>query len=36
MIDTCQATTMYSKIYSPNVIATGSSQKDENSYSVRV
>lgn len=33
MIDTCQANTMYSKIYSPNVLATGSSEKDENSYS---
>ncbi|CEH14924.1 probable gpi8-gpi-anchor transamidase [Ceraceosorus bombacis] len=33
MIDTCQANTMYSKIYSPNVIATGSSKKDQNSYS---
>lgn len=35
MIDTCQANTMYSKIYSPNVLATGSSPKGENSYSVR-
>ena len=34
MIDTCQANTMYSKIYSPNVLATGSSHKDQNSYSV--
>lgn len=34
MIDTCQANTMYSKIYSPNVLATGSSKKDQNSYSV--
>jgi len=34
MIDTCQANTMFSKIYSPNIIATGSSKKDENSYSV--
>ncbi|PWO00449.1 hypothetical protein FA09DRAFT_186432 [Tilletiopsis washingtonensis] len=33
MIDTCQANTMYSKIYSPNVLATGSSHKDQNSYS---
>ena len=33
MIDTCQANTMYSKIYSPNVLATGSSKKDQNSYS---
>lgn len=34
MIDTCQATTMYSKFYSPNILATGSSQLGENSYSV--
>lgn len=34
MIDTCQANTMYSKIYSPNVLATGSSPKGANSYSV--
>ena len=34
MIDTCQANTMYSKFYSPGVLATGSSGKDENSYSV--
>ncbi|KAF9648376.1 hypothetical protein BDM02DRAFT_3168591 [Thelephora ganbajun] len=33
MIDTCQATTMYSKFYSPNILATGSSQLAENSYS---
>ncbi|OCH91990.1 hypothetical protein OBBRIDRAFT_774258 [Obba rivulosa] len=33
MIDTCQANTMYSKFYSPNVLATGSSQIHENSYS---
>ncbi|PWN52485.1 hypothetical protein IE53DRAFT_326570 [Violaceomyces palustris] len=33
MIDTCQANTMYSKIYSPNVLATGSSRKGQNSYS---
>ena len=35
MIDTCQATTMYSRFYSPNILATGSSQLGENSYSVR-
>lgn len=35
MIDTCQANTMYTKFYSPNIIATGSSQLHENSYSVR-
>ncbi|KAL5522350.1 GPI8 [Sanghuangporus baumii] len=33
MIDTCQANTMYSKIYSPNILATGSSELAENSYS---
>jgi len=34
MIDTCQANTMYSKFYSPNILATGSSEIEENSYSV--
>ncbi|KAL8712575.1 MAG: hypothetical protein Q9220_003106 [cf. Caloplaca sp. 1 TL-2023] len=33
MIDTCQANTLYSKFYSPNVIATGSSEIDQSSYS---
>jgi GPI-anchor transamidase subunit K len=33
MIDTCQANTMYSKIYSPNILATGSSELDQSSYS---
>jgi len=33
MIDTCQANTMYSKFYSPNILATGSSEFDQNSYS---
>ncbi|KAF8623188.1 hypothetical protein AX17_007513 [Amanita inopinata Kibby_2008] len=33
MIDTCQANTMYSKFYSPNILATGSSMLDESSYS---
>ncbi|KAG8858231.1 glycosylphosphatidylinositol anchor biosynthesis [Tulasnella sp. 330] len=33
MIDTCQANTMYSKLYSPNILATGSAQLNENSYS---
>ena len=33
MVDTCQANTLYTKIYSPNVLATGSSQKGQNSYS---
>lgn len=36
MIDTCQANTMYSQCYSPNILATGSSQIEENSYSVRI
>jgi len=34
VIDTCQANTLYSKLYSPNVISTGSSMLGENSYSV--
>jgi len=34
MIDTCQANTMYSRIYSPNILAVGSSEKGQNSYSV--
>jgi GPI-anchor transamidase subunit K len=34
MIDTCQANTMYTKFYSPNILATGSSRIRENSYSV--
>ncbi|AET41300.1 GPI-anchor transamidase Ecym_8003 [Eremothecium cymbalariae DBVPG len=33
MIDTCQANTMYSRCYSPNVLAVGSSELDESSYS---
>lgn len=33
MIDTCQANTMYSKFYSPNIIACGSSDIEESSYS---
>lgn len=33
MIDTCQANTMYSKFYSPNILAVGSSMIDESSYS---
>ncbi|KAL8722073.1 MAG: hypothetical protein Q9181_007565 [Wetmoreana brouardii] len=33
MIDTCQANTLYSKFYSPNIIATGSSEIDQSSYS---
>jgi phosphatidylinositol glycan class K len=34
MIDTCQANTMYSKFYSPNILATGSSEIHESSFSV--
>ncbi|KAJ7133998.1 peptidase C13 family-domain-containing protein [Mycena crocata] len=33
MIDTCQANTLYSKFYSPNILATGSSKIDQSSYS---
>ncbi|KAF7312229.1 GPI-anchor transamidase [Mycena indigotica] len=33
MIDTCQANTMYSKFYSPNILATGSSKLDQSSFS---
>ncbi|KAH3677143.1 hypothetical protein WICMUC_001898 [Wickerhamomyces mucosus] len=33
MIDTCQANTMYSKFYSPNILSVGSSELDESSYS---
>ncbi|KAG7749636.1 hypothetical protein KL912_001637 [Ogataea haglerorum] len=33
MIDTCQANTMYSKFYSPNILAVGSSDLHESSYS---
>jgi phosphatidylinositol glycan class K len=33
MIDTCQANTMYTRFYSPNIIASGSSAKGQNSYS---
>jgi phosphatidylinositol glycan class K len=33
-VDTCQANSLYSKFYSPNVISTGSSEIGENSYSV--
>lgn len=34
MIDTCQANTMYSQLYSPNIFAVGSAGLGENSYSV--
>ncbi|EXJ57504.1 hypothetical protein A1O7_07852 [Cladophialophora yegresii CBS 114405] len=33
MIDTCQANTLYRQFYAPGVIATGSSEEDESSYS---
>ncbi|EMD00673.1 hypothetical protein BAUCODRAFT_29026 [Baudoinia panamericana UAMH 10762] len=33
MIDTCQANTMYTELYSPGIVATGSSEKDQSSYS---
>ena len=34
--DTCQAATMYSQFYSPNILAIGSSKNGQNSYSVRL
>lgn len=33
MIDTCQANTLYKHFYSPNIMATGSSEIDQSSYS---
>ncbi|KKY25051.1 putative gpi-anchor transamidase [Phaeomoniella chlamydospora] len=33
MIDTCQANTMFKHFYSPGIIATGSSELDQSSYS---
>jgi phosphatidylinositol glycan class K len=33
MVDTCQATTLYNRFYSPNILAIGSSKLKENSYS---
>eukprot|EP01130_Rhizamoeba_saxonica_P001030 TRINITY_DN10901_c0_g1_i1.p1 TRINITY_DN10901_c0_g1~~TRINITY_DN10901_c0_g1_i1.p1 ORF type:complete len:392 (-),score=74.82 TRINITY_DN10901_c0_g1_i1:34-1209(-) len=33
IFDTCQANTLYSQFYSPNILALGSSRKDYNSYS---
>jgi GPI-anchor transamidase subunit K len=33
MIDTCQANTLFRQFYAPNIIATGSSEEDESSYS---
>lgn len=34
VIDTCQASSMFSTFYSPNIVATGSSSVDEDSLSV--
>jgi phosphatidylinositol glycan class K len=33
MVDTCQANTLYERLYSPNVLAAGSSRRGQNSYS---
>ncbi|KAF7824852.1 putative GPI-anchor transamidase [Senna tora] len=33
MVDTCQASTLFSQLHSPGVLAIGSSKKGENSYS---
>ncbi|KAG0567021.1 hypothetical protein M758_7G098900 [Ceratodon purpureus] len=33
MVDTCQAATLHSQLYSPGILAVGSSKKGENSYS---
>ncbi|KAH7431192.1 hypothetical protein KP509_08G035700 [Ceratopteris richardii] len=33
MVDTCQAATLYAQLYSPGVLAIGSSRKGQNSYS---
>ena len=33
MVDTCQANTLYRRFYAPGIIATGSSEEDESSYS---
>lgn len=34
MVDTCQAATMFTAFYSPNIIAIGSAKQNENSYAV--
>lgn len=34
IVDTCQAGSLFDKLYTPNVIAVGSSKRGENSYSV--
>jgi phosphatidylinositol glycan class K len=36
MVDTCQANTLYSQFYSPNILASGSSKKGQNSLSHHV
>lgn len=36
MIDTCQASSMYEKFYSPNILAMASSLVGEDSLSVRL
>lgn len=33
MVDTCQANTLYERLYSPNVVMVGSSRRGENSWS---
>ena len=33
IVDTCQANTLYRRFYSPNILAVGSSELGENSYS---
>ena len=35
LVDTCQAETLYGKLYSPNIIAAASSRLGEDSLSVR-
>lgn len=35
MFDTCEAQTLYGKIYSPNVLAAASSKLGQKSFSVR-
>lgn len=36
MVDSCQASSLYTKFYSPNILATASSQVGENSWAVRM
>jgi len=33
MVDTCQANTLYTRFYSPNIVSIGSSKRGQNSYS---